>query len=99
MVGIGPALEDPVLDQPAQAVGQHRLGHVEVGLEVAEAPDAVQRVAHDQQRPPLPDHLERTGDPAVLADVVLAEHDAILAQRGSIIELTVLGCASQWFNH
>ena len=70
-----------------------------MSLEVAEAPDAVHRVAHDQQRPPLADHLERAGDPAVLADVLLTEHGDILARTGSIIELVVLGCANQRFNH
>ena len=32
MLGVGPPLEDAVIDQAAQPVGQDRFGDVEVGL-------------------------------------------------------------------
>src|SRR5262245_25010869 len=51
-------LEDSVVDQPAKPVGEHRLGDVEVGLEVGEAPYTVEGVANDEQRPPLADRLQ-----------------------------------------
>src|SRR5437764_7473239 len=69
------ALEDSVVNQAVEPLGQHRLGDVEMGLELAEAPDAVHRVAHDQERPTLAYHLERGCDRAVLLAVVeLSEH-------------------------
>src|SRR5205814_506908 len=40
-----------------------------------EAADAIEGVAHDQQRPALADDFEGAGDRAVLAVVVLAEHE------------------------
>jgi hypothetical protein len=78
---IGLALEDAVLHEPAQPVGEYGLRDVEMDLEVVEAPHAKERVANDQQRPALPDRLERAGDRAILALVVLAEHAAQYRDR------------------
>ena len=86
MVRIGPALEDPVLDQPVEAVGQHRLRDVEVSLEVAEAPNAVERVADDEQRPPFADTSSARAIPQSWPTYSLPSM-VILAHMGSIIEL------------
>ena len=55
-------------------------------MEVVEAADPVERVAEDQQRPSLADHLERAGERAILGWVVLAEHAVSIASSGSLIE-------------
>ena len=52
----------------------------EVGGEVAEAPHAEEGVTDDQQLPPLPHDLQRPGERAVLARVVLRQcHARMLA--------------------
>jgi len=87
VVGILAANQDPVLDQPAEPVRQHRLGDVEVGLEVVEPPNAVEGVTDDQHCPALADRLERPGQRAVLLLVVLSEHAESIASLGLVIEL------------
>ena len=49
---------------------RNSFGDPEVALEVGEPPDAVERVAHDEQRPAFADDLQRPGDRAVLVGVV-----------------------------
>ena len=66
-------------------------------MEVTEAAHAVERVTNDQQRPALADHLERAGDRAVLAFVVLTEHGRDDRRLSSIIEPDVLRCLK--FSH
>src|SRR6185312_8617581 len=73
VAGVGRAVEDAALDEAARPIGKDRLGDVEVHLEVVEPADAVERVAHDQERPALSDDLERAGDRAVLPLVIVAE--------------------------
>jgi hypothetical protein len=62
-------LEDPVLDEPSEAVAEDRAREPEPRLEVGEAPDADGGLAQDQQRPAVADDLERRGDGAVLVGV------------------------------
>ena len=57
-------LEHALLEQPREARLQHVARDAEVGLDLVEAAQAQQHVAHDQQRPALADHLERAGDAA-----------------------------------
>ena len=53
----------------------------QIVLEVAEARDTRQdRVAQDQQAPPLPDDVQGAGNRAVLAVVHLSEHTASLSR-------------------
>jgi hypothetical protein len=52
--------------------------HAEVALEVVEATGAEERVAQDQQRPALPDELERARDRAVLAFVCVPKHSCMI---------------------
>ena len=60
----------PFLDEKCQPLGQNRFGDIEVDLEVGEPSDAVERVAHDEQRPAFTNDLQRPGDRAVLVGVV-----------------------------
>src|SRR3954463_3906943 len=78
--------EDPARHEPAQPVGQHRARDVEARDPVAVAPHPEERIADDEQRPALAEHLERRGERALLALVVLAEHGASLVAYGSFIE-------------
>ena len=59
------SLEDPLLDERVEPGAEHVAGDAEAPLPVVEAGDAEERVAQDQQRPPLADHLEGLGDGAV----------------------------------
>jgi hypothetical protein len=78
VAGIGAPVEDPVVDQPGEAVGKHRLGDVEVAAEVVEVAYAVEGVADDQQRPALADHLKRAGERTVLTCVTPCFHAGTL---------------------
>ena len=59
VAGVGPPVEDPVVDQAGEAVGEHCLGDVEVSAEVAEVAYTVEGVADDQQCPALADTAGR----------------------------------------
>ena len=57
--------QDAVLDQAVQTLGEDIARDAEACLELIEAADSQERVAHDQQTPPLTDHLEALGHRAV----------------------------------
>src|ERR1700676_2633339 len=61
---VGARREDPFTDEGRQAVGENVRRDAEVLLELAEPPDAVSDVPHDQRGPPLADYVERVGDRA-----------------------------------
>jgi hypothetical protein len=71
---VGALLEDPLVDEAPQAVGQDVARDAEVILEVVEAPHAEEGVADDQHRPAVPDPLQRAGDRADLLVVGAREH-------------------------
>jgi hypothetical protein len=73
VLGVRSPLEDAVLDQAGESVGEHRLWDVEVGVEVVETAHPKEGVTEDQQRPALADDLQRACEGAVLRYVVLAE--------------------------
>src|SRR5581483_5608599 len=87
-------VEDPLLDEAVEALGQHIAGDTEARLELVEAAPAEEGVADDQERPALADDLQGAGDRAVLAVVVAPEHASRLAQsvasRISILLRSVL---------
>ena len=79
LVSLGPlavadALEDALVDEPAEAVGEDVARDAEALLELVEAAAAEEGVADDQERPALADDLERPRDRAVLAVVVALQH-------------------------
>src|SRR6516165_4976388 len=64
-VGSRDQLENTQFDQHLQACRQHSLGDAEVLLKIAKPAQAVERVADDQQGPPVADHIQRPRDRAV----------------------------------
>jgi len=67
-------LEHVLGDEVLEPLREHVAGDPERALEVREARDPEERVAHDQQAPALPDHLERAGDGADLCGIRAVEH-------------------------
>lgn len=65
--------ENSAVDELAQAGREDPAGDFQVSSEIAESPDAEERVANDQQRPALTDDLERPRERAGLVGVVLVE--------------------------
>lgn len=65
VLGIGPLLQHPVVDEPGQAFGQRPAADAELTLKTVEAGDAARDVANDQERPPVADHAEGLRDTAV----------------------------------
>ena len=84
---VGAPFEDVLVDQPLQPGGEHVAGDAEALLQLAEAPVAVHHVADDQQRPALADHLERLGDRADLAGIVVTQHECDLGTLGCFKQL------------
>ncbi len=54
-----------VLDEVREPRGEDVLRDAEAALKVSEAARAEEGVAHDQERPPVAERLERLSDPAV----------------------------------
>jgi hypothetical protein len=70
------APQDLVLDEMGQARGEDVLRNPEVALEVSEPARAEERIAHDQERPPVPERLERLADAAVHVREAGPSHDS-----------------------
>jgi hypothetical protein len=85
-VGGGLKPEDAFVDQQFEPRGQHVFGDTEAFLKLAEAFHTAQRVANDQQRPPVADDIQRTGDGAG-ALFRRVRFTAILRLVGFIIKL------------
>jgi hypothetical protein len=71
---VAPALEQALLGQALEAIGQDVAGDAEAALEVVEAADAQEGVADDEQRPAVAEDLEGAGDGAVLVVVRAGQH-------------------------
>jgi EmrB/QacA subfamily drug resistance transporter len=71
---IADALEDAVLDELRQAIGEDVSRDTEAFVELLEPPPPEERVAHDEERPALADELESAGDRAFLTFVVALQH-------------------------
>jgi hypothetical protein len=67
---VGTARDEPFGFERVDTAAEDGARDVEVRGELAEALHAHEQVAHDQQRPALPDDLERAGEGAGLAVVV-----------------------------
>ena len=75
MLRVLAALHEPVFDEAVQAGGQHVRRHAEPALKVGEAGDpGEQRVADDQEAPPLADDFQGARGRAVLILVGPTEH-------------------------
>src|SRR5262249_61629241 len=56
--------EDAVGDEPAKPIREDVAGDAEGIAEAGEVADAEERLAHDQERPPVADQVEGAGDGA-----------------------------------
>jgi hypothetical protein len=70
-------LEHALVEQARQARVEHVARDPQIGLDLVEAAQAEQHVAHDQQRPALADHLQRAGEAAHLVVISIAEHGSL----------------------
>ena len=64
MLAVAPPLHELRLDQRVETARQHGGGDAQALLELVEAREAMQRVAQDQDAPPLADALQAAGDRA-----------------------------------
>src|SRR5256886_8399265 len=72
-------LHEPILHESIEALREDIGGETEAPLEVREpGHPPEERVAHDQQAPPLPDHFQGSGSRAVLAFVGTPQHRVII---------------------
>src|SRR3954451_20788910 len=71
---VAAALEDALVDEALEAVGEDLLGEAEAPLEVLKSADAVEGVADEQHRPSLADDLQGAGDRADLVVVRAGQH-------------------------
>jgi hypothetical protein len=76
----GLSLEDPVGDETLKTIRENVARDAQLLLELVEAPRTEEGLADDQQRPPVPDLLERLGDAAVHVVEPLARHGSSLDQ-------------------
>jgi hypothetical protein len=67
-------LEDPLFDESIEALSENVAGDAEALVELVEASNTQERVANDQEGPPLADKLESTRDGAVLSLVFTVQH-------------------------
>ena len=91
---VGAPFEDVLVDQPLEPGRQRVAGDAEPLLQLVEAPPPVHHVADDEQRPALADDLERLGDRADLAGIVVTEHECDLGTLSCLTQLTALAVAS-----
>jgi hypothetical protein len=68
------ALEHAFVTEELEPIGEDVGRDSELVLEVLEALDAEERIAEDQQRPPLADHFQRPSDRADLVGIFALEH-------------------------
>jgi hypothetical protein len=80
VVLVPPPLEDAVLDEPPEAVGQDVAGRAGVPLELLEPPDPEERLPQHQHGPSFADDLERASHGAVLVRKPIAFHDWSVAE-------------------
>jgi hypothetical protein len=74
MLAIAAALQQPRLDQRIEAPRQHIRGDAEAFRKLIETRVAMQRVGHDQDRPPFADALQAAGDRTGHAGQALVLH-------------------------
>jgi hypothetical protein len=74
MLGIRSALEDPVFNEPVEAVGEDVPGESDPALVVLEAPGAVERLAEDHPHPSFANDARRSSDGAELIEQLLVLH-------------------------
>jgi hypothetical protein len=88
VIGVGNSLEDLVIDEMVEALGEDVAGDPEAGLEVIEAGHAEEGVPDDKQAPPLSDDVEALGDRA--GHVLKTGPLHLPSIEGCVIERTTL---------
>jgi hypothetical protein len=78
---VATTLEDAVVNQRLQPIGQHVPRDRQAGGELLEATLAVEGVAQDEQRPALADDVERARHGAVQIGELYASHRGSLADQ------------------
>jgi len=73
-LAVGNLGEDTLVDERGEALGEDVAGDAEVFLQVVEAADPVEDVPEDEDRPAVPEHLDRSRDRAVAAVEVRELH-------------------------
>ena len=68
------ALQHLVSDERVEAVAEDVPRHAGVPLQLIETPDAEERLAEDEERPPLADHRERVANRTVVSGPVAFQH-------------------------
>ena len=91
-LAVGPALEDSLVQQALEAVGEDVPGDAEGALHLGELPVAVEHLADHEEGPALADQFQAPRDRADLALVFLAKHQCDLRTLGCIMQPTLLGC-------
>jgi hypothetical protein len=81
VIGVGDPLEDLVVDEIVQALGEDVAGDAEAGLKVIEARHAEEGVPDNEQAPPFPHEFQALSDRAV--------H---VLKAGPLHELSIEGC-------
>ena len=74
-------LEDFVVDKVLKTVRQDVRGNPKASLEICEAANTEERVADDEQRPPVPEHFEGLADSAVHVGEARATHGRSIAEN------------------
>jgi len=84
VIGVGDPLEDFVVDEVVQTLGEDVTGDSEAGLKIIEARDAEEGVPDDEQAPPFPYEFQALSDRAV--------H---VLKAGALHELSIEGCVME----
>jgi hypothetical protein len=71
-------LQNLVGDERVEAVAENVPRHAGIALQLLETPDAEERFAEDEERPPLTDHGERIAHGAVVPGPVAFQHVHII---------------------
>src|SRR5207244_6091983 len=79
--GVGPALEDPVIDEPVEPLGEDVAREADAALEVFEAARAVEGLAKDHPHPAFADDAGRARDRAVFVEQFSVLHASSLPSR------------------
>ena len=83
---VGALLENALVNEAGEAIGEDVAGHAEPVLELVKPAPAVEDVPDDQERPALAEDLERACNRAVLVLVFPVEHECDSCTQGFITQ-------------
>src|SRR5271169_5737122 len=82
---IGPSLQNPLVNEQLQPVGQDVAAELELGLDVLEPPHAAKALAQDYHGPALADHRPGPGDGAFLLRQLRVSHAVSIPSQSRIM--------------